>query len=108
MNESNSRDQQGSASPQRLMRQNIYVVPTDFDKTQTTLLPLDHYLTNKDVYSLVQTIFSETRIWREWVSEHPIDSHYYFSPPYTSNEALLLGYGTEGNRYDSGNTERNT
>ena len=107
MNETNFRDQHSSASPQRQNRQNVYIVPEDFDKTETSLLPLDHYLTNKDVYSLVQTLFSDSRNWTNWASQNPIDSHYYFSPPYTSDEALLLGYGSIEEDNNLGDNENN-
>ena len=96
MNQANSERKQISASPQKPGSiQSIYVVPRDFDKTTVTLLPLDHYLTNKDVYSIVQTLFSDTRDWSQWAVQHPYDSPCYFSPPYTCRQAFLLGYSID-------------
>ena len=98
MNQTNSEKRNTPASPQKTGGiQNIYVVPRDFDKTTETLFPLDHYLTNKDVYSIVQTLFSDTRDWSQWATQHNYDSTGYFSPPYTSRQAFLLGYPVDAN-----------
>lgn len=93
MNKTNTEKNKNATSPQKGGGiQSKYVVPPDFDKTTETLLPLDHYLTNKDVYSIVQTLFSDTRDWSQWAVQHPYDSPCYFSPPYTCRQAILLGY----------------
>ena len=93
----NERNQAGKmyASPQRQGTANIYAVPHDFDKTTTTLLPLDYYLVDKDVYSLVQTLFSDTIDWSQWAIQNPYDASCYFSPPFSCRQAFLLGYGSE-------------
>jgi hypothetical protein len=106
MNQANSQKNNIPGSPEKARRiQNIYDVPRDFDKTTTTLLSLDHYLTNKDVYSIVQTLFSETRNWSQWAVEHPYDAECYFSPPYTCRQAFLLGYNVVAENHDNGNGE---
>jgi hypothetical protein len=67
-------------------------VPEDFDKTPQTLQPLDNYLINDDVYSLVLALFENIEDWGKWANENKVDAECYFSPPYC-REALLLGYG---------------
>ena len=108
MKSGNSGTNNNSESPLKHGAQNIYTVPRDFDKTSTTLLPLDHYLTNKDVYALVQTLFSDTRNWSQWAMQHPFDSCCYFSPPYTCREAYLLGYGSDEDNNNLDNNEHQT
>lgn len=97
MNETNSQRKISiNASPPRGF-QTQYTVPRDYDQTQNTLLPLDHYLLDKDVYFLVKELFTDVQNWGKWAVDYPHDSSSYFSPPYTSQQAYLLGYEKSDN-----------
>lgn len=89
-NNNASSQKTNSASPQRV-NQKLYTIPEDYDRTPTTLLSLDHYLLNKDVYSLIQKIFINGVDWSDWASNNSVDAPCYFSPPYCK-EARDLGY----------------
>lgn len=73
---------------------NEYIVPPDYDKTPEILLPLDHYLLDCDVYTLVKKLFANVTEWSKWANENHKDAICYLSPPFKSRESYLLGYVT--------------
>ena len=75
--------------------QSLYEIPHDYDRTPKDLLPLDNYLLNKDVDSLVKTLFSsEGTDWDKWAIDNTFDAQSYFSAPYC-DEARGLGYTSD-------------
>lgn len=99
MNESNSKGQSYNSPQRRSVIATEYVVPNDdFDRTPTTLLSLDNYLLDKDVSSLVKTLFTDVRNWNTWAVDYLQDSPCYFSPPFNNRlYASLLGYDNTNN-----------
>lgn len=98
MKESFNKNNNFAQSPTRKGYQNEYTVPRDFDKTPPTLQPLDYYLLDSDVYSLVKQLFSDVDDWGRWAQQYSYDAQSYFSPPYDNcHEAFLLGYNPNRN-----------
>ena len=71
----------------------IYHVPRDYDKTPKTLLPLDYYLLDSDIYSLVKQLFPDNTNWSTWAKVYKDDAECYFSKPFSNRrDVYLLGY----------------
>jgi hypothetical protein len=84
------------ASPTKMFAIHDYGIPLDYDKTPETLLPLDHYLLDTDIFTLIKKLFSEVTDWKRWAKTYIDDSPAYFSPLYSNRlEPLLLGYETD-------------
>jgi hypothetical protein len=74
---------------------NVYDVPRDFDKTPRTLLSLDNYLLDYDIFSLVKQLYPENTNWSEWAQLFRDDAETFFSRPYFNRRSLfLLGFKT--------------
>lgn len=79
------------ASPSKMF-QKSYTVPHDYDQTPKTLLPLDHYLLDSDINSLIKMLFSDVTNWSTWAKEYKEDALGYMSPPFSTRNAFELGY----------------
>jgi hypothetical protein len=70
-----------------------YEIPYNFDKTPNTLLPLDYYLLDSDICTLLKKLFSEVTNWSNWAMEYKNDAALYFSPSFKDRtDVLLLGF----------------
>lgn len=72
---------------------NVYHIPRDYDKTPKSLLPLDHYLLDNDIYSLIKQLFPDDTTWSSWAMLYKDDAEGYFSKPFNGRrDVFLLGY----------------
>ena len=84
------------ASPTKNFPIHDYGIPPDYDRTAENLLPLDHYLLDTDIFTLIKKLFSEVTDWKDWAKKYMDDAPDYFSPSYSKRlEPFLLGYESE-------------
>ena len=70
-----------------------YEIPRNYDKTPDALLPLDYYLLDSDICTLLKKLFSEVSDWSNWATEYKNDAVLYFSPSFKDrSDTLLLGF----------------
>jgi hypothetical protein len=89
-------------------KNNSYTVADDFDHTGVVMQPLDHYILDDVVVSVVQGIFELPQDvchqWSTWAVNNPEDAVCFFSRPYCKAAVRVFGYlNTFGNDADKRN-----
>ena len=78
-------------------RRTVYIVPTEFDQTPTSMAALprmDRYVTNYHIVQWIGGLYQTPSYgWASW-AEHDVETaDFYFSPPYVEYAQTNLGYG---------------
>lgn len=91
--EGNEKAQQESGSPRRFSPTKFTVPDPGWDKTPQEPLPLDWYITDNMIVTVIQSVYVETDFgrWDMFSEKAKREADCYFSPPY-SDHAAIFGF----------------